>query len=149
MQQDDAFTTSGDDAARSEASQENPERVEIHGLLDLDPWLLEFFYMKCRAKKVVDANPDLYPVTDFIPRAAVYLTQAEHDAIGEEALGRRCQSGAAQDSRGVRPQCAQVIPGPTLVRARRTANLKDALCRRRCRGLVCWPLSCRSDTILH
>jgi hypothetical protein len=27
-----------------------------------------FFYMQCRAKKIVDANPDLYPVTPLSPK---------------------------------------------------------------------------------
>src|SRR5215470_19090964 len=59
--------TSGDDAARSRASRKNPERVRVLRLLAPDPWLLELFYMKCRAKKVVDANPGLYPDNGLSP----------------------------------------------------------------------------------
>ena len=66
MQQDDSLTTLGNHPARSEAPAE--KRGITRGLLAKDPWLLEYFYMTCRAKEVVDANPDLYPVTDQSPK---------------------------------------------------------------------------------
>jgi hypothetical protein len=68
MQQDDSLTTSKDDPARSEAAAEVPHRKVVRGVLAWDPWLRELFEMRCRAKKVIDANPDLYPDNGLSPR---------------------------------------------------------------------------------
>ena len=68
MQRDDLLTTSKDDAARSQAAAEVPQRKVVRGMRALDPWLLEYFEVMCRAKKVVDGNPDLYPDNGLSPR---------------------------------------------------------------------------------
>jgi hypothetical protein len=82
MRRDEKRVTSGDDAARSQAVAEVPHWKGARVLPDLrddgkhvvasitlepDPWLFELFFMQCRAKKVVDANPDLYPDNGLSP----------------------------------------------------------------------------------
>jgi hypothetical protein len=47
MQQDDALATSGDGAARSEASRERPERVVTRGLLPIDNRWTEYYDAVC------------------------------------------------------------------------------------------------------
>ncbi len=98
MQQNDSLTTSGDHPARSEAPAQ--KRGVTRGLLGKDPWLLEYFYMTCRAKEVVDANPDLYPITDLSPKRRytsrkLNMTSSERKRLadGVRASRRRIRAG--------------------------------------------------------
>ena len=100
MQRDDLLTTSKDDAARSQAAAEVPQRKVVRGMRALDPWLREYFYMTCRAKAVVDANPDLYPVTDQSPKRRytsrkLNMTPSERKQLadGVRAARRRIRAG--------------------------------------------------------
>jgi len=72
------------------------------GLLDPDPWLLEYFYMTCRAKEVVDANPDLYPVTDLSPERRytsrkLNMTPSERKRLADGVRAARRRIRAEDD----------------------------------------------------
>lgn len=71
-------------------------------VLAFDPWLLELFEMRCRAKKVVDANPDLYPPTDLDPRRRytsrkLNMTPSERKRLADGVRTARRELRAIRD----------------------------------------------------